>query len=202
MEKIKDKNINTVEYWNGFDNDAFQNADMNRGGNKCKFLTVIDLIEENKNILDIGCLNGNFYNFLKTNDFKMKSFVGVDLSDKLIDRAKKRFPEQEWLVSDCYRLPFNTDMFDIVTLMEILEHIDNPKLAIEEAKRVCKPGGYIITTTPNEERIKDAAHVWSFRPYDIFSLLFGVSKNVQVLLTCSNNRNIVGKAIVDYKSYF
>ena len=202
MERIKDININTTEYWNKFATDSYLKADENRGGSKCKFSTVRDLISENKNILDIGCLNGNFYNFLKKNEFKVKSFTGLDHSHELITQAFERFPEQQWLVTDCYKLPFSDKTFDIVTAMELLEHIEEPEKTLLEMKRVCKSNGIIIITVPNEERIKDAAHVWSFTPSDIYNLLSKVSKNVQILLTCSNDRNIVGKAIIDFKTYF
>ncbi|MFA5396049.1 MAG: class I SAM-dependent methyltransferase [Methanogenium sp.] len=202
MKRIKDININTKEYWDGFSNDAYQESDRKRGGNRCKFSTVRDMLSKNLDIVDIGCLNGNFYNFLKENNFSVKSFTGVDFSEKLIKRANNRFPEQKWIVSNCYMLPFENETFDVVLLMEILEHIDFPVKALEEAKRICRKNGMIILTVPNEERIKDNAHVWSFTPSSIFDLLHNISSNVQVLLTCSNNRNIVGKAIINFKTYF
>lgn len=202
MGRIKDINVNTPKYWDNFANEAYMNADERRGGNFCKFSTVKDLISENLNILDVGCLNGNFYNFLKKNSFSTKSFTGVDHSKKLIEIAHKRFPEQSWISSDCYKLPFSDNSFDVITGMEILEHLEEPKKALLEMKRVCKQNGIIIITVPNEERIKDVSHIWSFSSVDIFNFLHEISKNVQVLLTCSNDRNIVGKAVIDFKSYF
>ena len=202
MEKIKDININTVEYWDNFSTDVYQEADRNRGGNKCKFSTVRELLPLDVDILDVGCLNGNFYNFLKERQITIKSFTGIDFSSQLIKRAHLRFPEQTWIVSDCLKLPFDDKSFDVVTLMEILEHINSPNAAIKEACRVCKNKGFVIVTVPNGEKIKDAAHIWSYTVSDMFNMLFDISKNVQVLLTCSNNRNIVGKAIINYESYF
>lgn len=206
MERIKEDNINTKDYWDKFSSDAYQEADRKRGGNRCKFMTVIDLIEDHKSydFLDIGCLNGNFYNFLIENEYEgiIDKFTGLDISEALIERANTRFPERDWIVGNSEKLPFEDDKFDIVTLMEILEHIEEPKKALQEARRVCKPEGMVIITVPNEERIKDASHVWSYTSSDIFTLLSDISKNVQVILTCSNNRNIVGKAIIDYPAYF
>ena len=201
MERIREQNINTTEYWNGFATDAYQEADRNRGGNKCKFATVFELIQNNSAILDIGCLNGNFYNFIKERAYLIKSFTGVDFSSELIKRATERFPEQDWLVNFCYELPFEDNCFDVVTAMEILEHIEDPAKALLEAKRVCRAGGSVIVTTPNKLIIDDPAHVWSFVPSDIFKLLEEISTNINVLLTCSTNRNIVGKAIIDFKTY-
>lgn len=202
MKRIREKNINTTEYWDGFATESYNNADRNRGGNKCKFATVIDLIPNASKILDIGCLTGNFYNFMKEKTSSaMGSFTGVDFSTKLIDMAKERFPEQQWAPATCYQLPFEDDSFDVVTAMEILEHIEDPAKALLEAKRVCRPGGSVIVTTPNKLIIDDPAHVWSFEPSDIFALLEKISININILLTCSTNRNIVGKAIIDFKTY-
>lgn len=201
MERIREQNINTTEYWNSFATDAYQEADRNRNGNKCKFATVVDLLPDNSDILDIACLNGNFYNFIKEQSHVIKSFTGIDFSSELIKRAMHRFPEQTWKVADYSKLPFEDNSFDVVTAMEILEHIEDPAKALLEAKRVCKSGGSVIVTTPNKLIIDDPAHVWSFVPSDIFKLLEEISTNVNVLLTCSTNRNIVGKAIINFKTY-
>ena len=202
MERIREHNINTTEYWDGFATESYKEADRNRNGNKCKFATVVDLIPDNSDILDIGCLNGNFYNYLKEKTSSaMNTFTGVDFSTKLINMAKERFPEQQWVPATCYQLPFEDNSFDVVTAMEILEHIEDPAKALLEAKRVCRSGGSVIVTTPNKLIIDDPAHVWSFVPSDIFKLLEEISTNINVLLTCSTNRNIVGKAIIDFATY-
>jgi SAM-dependent methyltransferase len=46
------------------------------------------------------------------------------------------------------RLPFATDHFDIVTAMDIIEHIDRDKDAVSEIARVLKPGGRLLATVP------------------------------------------------------
>ena len=137
MKRLRELNINTTDYWDGFATESYNNADRNRGGNKCKFATVIDLLPNNSTILDIGCLTGNFYNFMKEkNTDKLKTFTGVDFSTKLIEMAKNRCPEQKWEVADCYKLPFEDNSFDVVTAMEILEHIDEPEKLLLEAKLI------------------------------------------------------------------
>ena len=201
MKRIREHNINTTDYWDGFATESYKEADRNRGGNKCKFATVVDLIPNNSDILDIGCLNGNFCNFIKENGHIIKSFTGIDFSEKLIHMAKHRFPEQSWITSDYSDIPFPDNSFDVVTAMEILEHIEDPEKLLSEAKRVCRSGGSVIVTTPNKLIIDDPAHVWSYVPSDVFALLEKISTNVNVLLTCSTNRNIVGKAIIDFKTY-
>jgi 2-polyprenyl-3-methyl-5-hydroxy-6-metoxy-1,4-benzoquinol methylase len=130
MRRIKTNNINTEEYWNSFATEEYTDKDLKRGGSICKFDSILKELEKDNEILDVGCLNGNLYNFLKTNSFCLKSFTGVDLSEKLINLARSRFPEQTWICSSCYSLPFDDDKFDIVTILETLEHLDEPIIAI------------------------------------------------------------------------
>jgi 2-polyprenyl-3-methyl-5-hydroxy-6-metoxy-1,4-benzoquinol methylase len=151
--------------------------------------------------LDIGCLNGNLYNFIKNKNFPIKSFTGVDLSEKLINLAKIRFPEQYWQQADAHKLPFEIKKFDVVCMLETLEHVDNPTELVKEAVRVIKKDGVLIVSVPNELKIEDDAHIWSFTSTDLFNLLSQFSTNVQILQTCSNNRNLVGKAIIDFTTY-
>jgi len=199
MKRIREENINTTHYWDNFANSAYTEADRKRGGNLCKFGTVIQHINTNYSILDVGCLNGNFYNYIVDREFACSKFTGVDFSPKLISLAKERFPDQEWQVASCYELPFADNLFDYVTAMELFEHIDDPLRALLELQRVCREDGTIILTTPNSLKIDDAAHVFSFEPGDIFSLLSSISSDVRIRLTCSNNRNIVGIAVNNYK---
>jgi SAM-dependent methyltransferase len=48
------------------------------------------------------------------------------------------------------RLPFDDDSVDLVTLLAVIEHFPNsPRLVLEEARRILKPGGLFIVDTPN-----------------------------------------------------
>ena len=48
------------------------------------------------------------------------------------------------------RLPFDDDSVDLVTLLAVIEHFPNsPRLVLEEAHRILRPGGLLIVDTPN-----------------------------------------------------
>jgi len=59
-------------------------------------------------------------------------------------------------------LPYPDNVFDYVTCIEGLEHIENPQQAVREFARVLRPGGHLITSVPNimniEERLKWLLH--------------------------------------------
>jgi SAM-dependent methyltransferase len=49
------------------------------------------------------------------------------------------------------RLPFVDQQFEVVTAIEVVEHLENPRHLAREIHRILKPGGHAIVTTPNNE---------------------------------------------------
>lgn len=97
-------------------------------------------------ILDVGCGTGMsrqlYIRFAS-------SYVGVDLSERAIAKAKADFPQSEWHVADACALPFADDSFDLVTFSSVLHHIPDFGRALSEAYRVLKPGGRAFAYDPN-----------------------------------------------------
>ena len=89
-------------------------------------------------ILDIGC--GSYPNFLINTDFNKK--YGIDASVK-INLIQHDIEKEE-------ALPFNKNLFDVITLLAVYEHIEPDRLinVISEIYRVLKPEGIFILTTP------------------------------------------------------
>lgn len=94
-------------------------------------------------ILDIGC--GEYQYFLLNTDFKEKH--GIDRAVKNCNKyisIKKCDIEKEGLGD------FNSGYFDVVTMLAVFEHIEPDILPdiLHEIKRILKPGGIFILTTP------------------------------------------------------
>lgn len=51
-------------------------------------------------------------------------------------------------LADAYQLPFGEGTFDVVVCAEVIEHMREPARALEEVRRVLKPGGKLLLTTP------------------------------------------------------
>lgn len=102
-----------------------------------------------KNALDIGCREGYQTEFLKNKGYKVSS---IDI--------EKSIPE--CIVMDANkRLKFKDNSFDLIWCSEVIEHLDDPKFSVGEFRRVLKPGGKMILTTPN-------SYCWVFRLLYLF----------------------------------
>lgn len=100
------------------------------------------------NVLDIGCGAGFLTNALAKNGHRV---TGIDISEESLNTAKSYDTIQKvtYLKEDAYSLPFKEGTFDVVCAMDILEHVDNPKLLINQASKVLKPGGLFFFHTFN-----------------------------------------------------
>lgn len=107
-----------------------------------KHKAASSLIEKGP-ILDLGCGDGIFLEHLKR---KGVEGIGLDISESAIKLAKSRGVDCR--VFDLGgKLPFEDNSFEVVTLIDTLEHLFMPKEVLKEAHRVTK--NYIIFSTPN-----------------------------------------------------
>ncbi len=76
-------------------------------------------------------------------------FTGIDLSEKMLARARKRvkdigFRNTRLLKMDAHQLEFADNSFDRVLAAYFISTVPEPIRVVEEIKRVCRPGGYIV----------------------------------------------------------
>jgi ubiquinone/menaquinone biosynthesis C-methylase UbiE len=68
------------------------------------------------------------------------------------------------VVGDAHPLPFRDASFDGLFAGELVEHLPDPEAGIEEFRRVLRPGGMLVLTTPNRRRLANVVDR-SERPY-------------------------------------
>jgi ubiquinone/menaquinone biosynthesis C-methylase UbiE len=97
-------------------------------------------------VLDIATGTGDFINILMKTLKNYDSFVGIDISKKDLESAKKRFKDQpvEHLEMNAESLEFNDNSFDTVSMAYSLHHLDKIDQVLAEMQRVLKPGGNLI----------------------------------------------------------
>jgi SAM-dependent methyltransferase len=115
-----------------------------------KFTHVSRMLPINcSRLLDIGCGPGTFIGMLPDTI----DCTGTDLAAAQIDYANTEYgkPNHRFLCVSAGPLPFDSDSFDATTLIELIEHLELPVIEglLSEAKRVLRPGGKLVLTTPN-----------------------------------------------------
>lgn len=107
---------------------------------KSLLLEYID-IKPGDNILDVACGNGTFLHMLsKRCDIQG---YGIDISENMIDSAKRKCPSMIFDVKGCEQTAFQSEMFDVITVCAAYHHFPSPKAFAKEARRILKPHGLL-----------------------------------------------------------
>jgi len=103
-----------------------------------------------KIVLDAGC--GTGYGTYELSQ-SAKKVIGIDISDEAIDFCRNNYSRQniEFLEMDIKNMNFEKDTFDCVVSFEALEHIEGQERFLAEVKRVLRPGGIFIISTPDRD---------------------------------------------------
>jgi SAM-dependent methyltransferase len=75
--------------------------------------------------------------------------VGVERDPEHLERGRRLYPWLTILQADATSLPIPDGCADAVLLLDILEHLGEPELAVAEAHRVLRPGGVVIVSVPH-----------------------------------------------------
>ncbi len=95
-------------------------------------------------LLDAGCGTGAMLYMFKR-DYPDKQYTGIDLSEKMIETAKKKQLEGvRFVAGDCENLPFAENSFDVVTCSMSFHHYPNPEKFFMSLNKVLRPGGRLV----------------------------------------------------------
>jgi SAM-dependent methyltransferase len=97
--------------------------------------------------------------------------TGIDVDPAAVAESKARFGDhaEEILAGDLQQLPFEDDRFDVVVSFETIEHVADAGRALAEMRRVLRPDGVLIVSSPNPEVYLggNEHHVHEFRPEEL-----------------------------------
>ncbi len=97
-----------------------------------------------EDLLDAGCGTGAMLGMFKK-DYPDKNYTGIDLSEKMIETARKKgLEEVRFVAGDCENLPFPDNSFDVVTCSMSFHHYPNPEKFFMSLWRVLRPGGRLV----------------------------------------------------------
>lgn len=128
-------------------------------------LNTIKQFVQNGRLLEVGCSVGYFLNAARV-DFEV---AGLDQSVWACRIARERFKlecRQEALED----ANFPAGSFDVVAMIDVIEHLTRPKSAVEAAAKLLKPGGILYLVTPDIDSLSAkilGSYWWGFRPAHI-----------------------------------
>lgn len=103
-----------------------------------------------KDVLCIGVGSGDEISSLTTRN--PQKIVGIDISEKLLELTKQKYPEVMTVRADMHELPFEDESFDFVYSSLTFHYSSDWDALLEEARRVLKPEGTLLFSTHNPLR--------------------------------------------------
>jgi len=153
-----------------------------------------------KSVLDLGCFAGNALSvYLAQNS---KSYVGIDLSDKGIEKLNKKIahiPTAKGLAIDFFSEEFTEGPFDVIYAYGVLHHFKNVDNLVKRLDEKLASKGIIISYDP----LKTSYPVWllrsAYRPFQsdaAWEFPFGrkTLRKLEQAFTVKEARGVLGKA--------
>jgi SAM-dependent methyltransferase len=117
-------------------------------------------------VIDLGCGEGYLTYALRSAGYRC---VGIDLSQTVVDRARKRFGHDDWFATPDR---IQERRADLVIALEIIEHVPDPVGFLRDAVKLVKDGGAVVATTPNRDA-SPAGAIWDTDLPPVHLLWFG-----------------------------
>jgi SAM-dependent methyltransferase len=97
-------------------------------------------------LLDVGCASGYFtVHFARRAD----QTWAVDVDEADLAEARRAYPGIYFQMASAANLPFPIASFDVVIMLDVLEHVPDDRAALAEVSRVTRPGGVLILSVPH-----------------------------------------------------
>jgi SAM-dependent methyltransferase len=127
-----------------------------------------------RDVLDAGCGVGYGSAHLAET---ARRVVGVDIDPEAIAYARNRYagPKVEFVEADVSALPFGDSSFDVACAFEAIEHVPEPERLVAELRRVVRPEGVCVLSTPRVEHTTSDSdnpfHTVELAPDDLARML-------------------------------
>jgi SAM-dependent methyltransferase len=115
-------------------------------------LSVVLPLCAGRDVLELGCGTGLLLS--RVAEVAGRA-VGVDLSPKMLERARARGLDVQ--AANVTALPFDDASFDVVYSFKVLAHVPELRRALEEAARVTRPGGKVVIELYNRHSLRHLA---------------------------------------------
>ena len=107
---------------------------------------IADLCKTGVSALDAACGTGRHASFLATHGCTV---TGVDQSGAMLERARAKVPDAEFIQADVRGMPLDGGSFDLAVVSLALCHLADPAEALQELARVLRPRGRLVISDPH-----------------------------------------------------
>lgn len=112
-----------------------------------KILLMLEKENQNTLLLDAGCGEGFISDIIYKNT-NIKDITGIDINDDVLEFAKNNNKNINYFNKDIYNLKGQDKHYDIVLVLEVLEHLKAPKIALNNLYKITNDK--LIISVPNE----------------------------------------------------
>jgi 2-polyprenyl-3-methyl-5-hydroxy-6-metoxy-1,4-benzoquinol methylase len=126
---------------------SIQKDKREKGGYyKEKINFILSSIGTGKRVLDVGCNDGFIGSLILKNHNEVH---GVDFVVKNLILANKRGVKAKFFDITANRFPYKRNYFDVIFLGDVIEHVFDTDMLLQNCYDIIKPGGLLLLTTPN-----------------------------------------------------
>lgn len=156
--------INTPRYW-----DRYYRGRGVDTKNLLRQEKYLEIIGDNPiyRVCELGCGMSYFPQMAAT---KYWESWGVDYASDTIDRVSLLFPDVRYECRDAIHTTLPPEYFDAVVAGEIIEHLKEPELLLNEMNRIAAKEGLLVISTATVE-FKDPEHLWEFTDEELYDIM-------------------------------
>jgi demethylmenaquinone methyltransferase/2-methoxy-6-polyprenyl-1,4-benzoquinol methylase len=149
--------------------------------------------ENIERIVDVACGSGDMIEFwqkiAQSNGIKLENIIGVDPSVGMMDVAKKKLPEVEFIEAGAAQMPLDDSCADIISISYGIRNVVQRQEAFDEFARVLKKGGLVVISEfTKNEKTSPIDYLTDFYMNKILPTLGGlISKNKEAYTYLPNS---------------
>ncbi len=130
---------------------GYLSYDGDRGVMRRDFIELFKpFVHGAKRVLDIGCATGTALEAFRELGVPEDCLSGIDVSEYAISVARRNLPLAQLRAEDATSADLGGP-YDLIALLDVLEHVENPTALMKKAIQALTPGGKIIVSTPDPE---------------------------------------------------
>ena len=126
-----------------------------------QFLNEWEPWRQAQSVLDVGCGNGAYLSKLHS-FFAEKSYSGIDVSSELIDVAKERYKEMNFIAEDFFSYK-QEELSDLIIMRFIIQHLNDFPAILTKAATLMNPDGGLLVIEPDFQNSRNMPETPRFK---------------------------------------